>query len=44
MTGNHLAQEQCCIYQPRNWHPDVELAEQVDVREQINAAELVHLP
>jgi len=44
MTGNHLAQEQCCIYQPKNWHPDVELAEQVDVREQVDAADLVHLP
>ena len=43
MTGNHLAQEQCCIYQPKNWHPDVELAEQVDVCEQVDAADLVHL-
>ena len=43
MTGNMLAQEQCCIYEPKNWHPDVELAEQVDVRVQVPAAELVLL-
>jgi len=24
ITGNPLAQEPCCIYQPRNWDPDVE--------------------
>jgi radical SAM protein len=22
VTGDPLAQEPCCIYQPRNWHPD----------------------
>jgi radical SAM protein with 4Fe4S-binding SPASM domain len=24
ITGNPLAQEPCCIYQPRNWDPEVE--------------------
>ncbi len=24
ITGNPLAQEPCCIYQPKNWDPDVE--------------------
>jgi radical SAM protein len=44
MTGNALAAELCCIYQPKNWHPDVELAEQVNILEQVTDAELVHLP
>jgi radical SAM protein with 4Fe4S-binding SPASM domain len=24
LTGDPLAQEPCCIYQPRNWHPKAE--------------------
>lgn len=31
VTGDPLAQEPCCIFQPRNWHPE---ATTVDVKEQ----------
>ena len=24
ITGNPLAQEPCCIYQPKNWDPELE--------------------
>ena len=26
LTGNLLAEESCCIYQPKNWHPSAKLA------------------
>ena len=29
LTGDPLAQEPCCIYQPRNWHPQAEGASTV---------------
>ena len=34
LTGNLLAAESCCVYQPKNWHPEAMLGEQVDIREQ----------
>jgi radical SAM protein with 4Fe4S-binding SPASM domain len=33
LTGNLLAAESCCVYQPKNWHPSAQLAEGEDVAE-----------
>jgi radical SAM protein with 4Fe4S-binding SPASM domain len=39
MTGDPLAQEPCCIYQPKNWDPELE--QKAEAFAHLNAAQLV---
>jgi hypothetical protein len=41
MTGDPLAQEPCCIYQPRNWDPELE--QEAEAFRQVEPTSLVTL-